>query len=259
MNRHLKSKYLVLCMVVGLSFVGALVIWLLLPKHTKTITTSNAVTKQPEMVILPGAKPIKKQFDTTDPDSIWTLVSKERPLNNPHFRPSNLEVVPFESNTDKTIDERSLRKDVSSHASKLFSDAKLAGFDLILASGFRSYELQQSYFNAYSSASGETEANMFSARPGQSEHQTGMAFDVSLTSRQCYLEVCFGETAAGKWVANNATSYGFIVRYPAEKTAITKYQYEPWHLRYVGKDLANALKQSGLSLDEAVQIIDGAR
>ncbi|OYW83930.1 hypothetical protein B7Z17_04880, partial [Candidatus Saccharibacteria bacterium 32-49-10] len=139
-----------------------------------------------------------------------------------------------------------------------FKDAKTAGFDLFLASGFRSYELQNFYYTNYAASAGQQEADKYSAKPGNSEHQTGLAFDISLSSRQCYLETCFGDTEDAKWLEANSTSYGFILRYPNNKVDATGYQYEPWHFRYVGVELAAALKQSNLSLDEAKPFLDSA-
>jgi len=141
----------------------------------------------------------------------------------------------------------------------MLDTASQAGHELYVASGYRSHQLQTVYYSNYVRVSGEAEANKFSARPGQSEHQTGLAFDLASTSNSCYLETCFGDSEAGKWLATHAHEYGFTLRYPADKTDITGYQYEPWHFRYVGKDLAGALHQSGLTLDEAAPYLDRLR
>ncbi len=212
------------------------------------------------MVALPGADPIEARTeDYNEPSSIWVVVNKDLPLSNQQYRPNDLTLLSEFSRTDKGTDERSLRSIVVPDFDSMIADAKTAGFDLIIGSGFRPYSLQAFYYNNYVAVSGEEQANKYSAKPGQSEHQTGLAFDITLRSMQCYLDVCFGDTPAGKWIAANAANYGFIVRYPADKTAITKYQYEPWHLRYAGKPLAAALQQSGLTLDEAYPYLQKAR
>jgi len=136
----------------------------------------------------------------------------------------------------------------------MFETAKNDGIDLMLGSGYRSYDVQAFYYNNYVNTYGQAEADRFSARPGTSEHQTGLALDVSGIDRVCYLEVCFEEQPAGKWVADNAHKFGFIIRYPEGKESITGYQYEPWHLRYVGQELATELNSLSLTMEEFFEI-----
>jgi LAS superfamily LD-carboxypeptidase LdcB len=225
----------------------------------KTVKQQSQVKPAPVMVHLPGATPLKPLAeDYSDPASLWLVVSKQHPLANAGYVPANLALPSVKTRTDKSTAEQSLRRDIEPDIVALFTAANAAGHDILLASGYRSYEQQQIYFSNYSRLYGEESANKFSARPGQSEHQTGLSLDISLSSRQCYLEVCFGDTEAGKWLAAHAHEYGFILRYPADKTAITEYQYEPWHFRYVGRDLARALHESGLTLDEAYPYLQKA-
>lgn len=126
--------------------------------------------------------------------------------------------------------------------------AKEDGITLRIISGYRSYQTQQTLYNNYVARNGQAEADTYSARPGHSEHQTGLAFDINEIS------YAFGESAAGKWVAEHAPSYGFIIRYPKEKQEITGYVYEPWHLRYLGTELAMDVVESGLCLEEYFNI-----
>lgn len=223
---------------------------------------ASETQKQNEQITitLPGAAPVDaRNEDYNNPTSLWVVVSKDYPLTDQKYRPSDLVLMSDKSRTDKSSDERSIRAVATSDFNALITAANSAGYDLIIGSGFRSYDLQAYYYNHYVAVSGEEQANKYSAKPGQSEHQTGLTADITLRSMQCYLDTCFGETPAGKWLAENAPAYGFIIRYPADKTAITKYQYEPWHIRYVGKPLAEALKQSGLTLDEAYPYLQTAR
>ncbi len=122
------------------------------------------------------------------------------------------------------------------------------GIDLYVVSGFRSYSLQESLYNRYVSEDGKAAADRYSARPGHSEHQTGLAMDLNDVSYS------FADTAAGRWVAANCWRYGFILRYPENKESETGYRYEPWHVRYLGKELAADVYQSGLSLEEYLGI-----
>ncbi len=123
------------------------------------------------------------------------------------------------------------------------------GIELKIVSGFRSYNTQNRLYSNYVARDGKTEADTYSARPGHSEHQTGLAIDVNS------LLFSFGETKEGKWLQNNAYKYGFIIRYPKGKENITGYQYEPWHLRYVG-DLSKKLYNGGnwITLEEYLGI-----
>ena len=119
------------------------------------------------------------------------------------------------------------------------SDATSIGLNIYIASGYRSYSYQERLYNNYSAVDGVDGADTYSARPGHSEHQTGLCFDLN------DVDDIFADTAEGKWVNNNAHLYGFIIRYPKGKEHITGYQYESWHLRYVGKELAKTLYNNG--------------
>ena len=122
--------------------------------------------------------------------------------------------------------------------------AASVGHSMPLISGFRSYATQQTLYNNYVARDGEALANTYSAKPGQSEHQTGLAFDVGA------IDDNYGETAAGQWLSQNAHLYGFIIRYLKGKENITGYQYEPWHIRYVGVEVATEIYQRGITLEE---------
>ena len=117
-------------------------------------------------------------------------------------------------------------------------------------SGFRSYERQKDVFAQNVKKLGEETARRVSATPGQSEHQTGLAMDVTSPEIDFKLTTEFEKTREGKWVLENAHKYGFIIRYPKGKEAITGYDYEPWHLRYVGKEHAAYMKEHNLTLEE---------
>jgi LAS superfamily LD-carboxypeptidase LdcB len=128
--------------------------------------------------------------------------------------------------------------------------AKTQGIHLNPFSTFRSYSRQATLYTNYSAKYGKAEAEKFSARPGHSEHQTGLAFDFGGSDQAHWLEESFGATKEGKWLFENAHKYGFILRYPKGKETVTGYQYEPWHYRYVGSDFAAKVKASGKTLEE---------
>ena len=129
------------------------------------------------------------------------------------------------------------------------------GFELVAFSGFRSYEYQKTLYDRYVSRDGKDAADRYSARPGYSEHQTGLAFDIGEKSQEdLWLTSAFGETKAGQWLVNNAHKYGFILRYPKGKEDITGFMYESWHFRYLEGDTATKVYEAGVTLEEYLGI-----
>lgn len=126
------------------------------------------------------------------------------------------------------------------------ADASSQGLNIYIASAYRSYSYQVNLYNSYVARDGKAAADTYSSRPGNSEHQTGLCFDLNS------IDDSFGDTAEGRWVNDNCYKYGFCIRFPKGKDAYTGYQYESWHLRYVGKDLAEKLYNNGawISLEE---------
>ena len=143
-----------------------------------------------------------------------------------------------------SYDPKGLTKETSAAFKKMQTAAYKDGISLWVCSGYRSYYDQRYLYNMYCNRDGKAAADKYSARPGYSDHQTGMAIDVNNASDS------FGGTREAKWLANNCAKYGFIIRYPKGKEAYTGYQYEPWHIRYVGTPLAQNITNSGLSLEE---------
>ena len=145
-----------------------------------------------------------------------------------------------------------LNSDVKSKADSMFADAKKDGYNLYIASGFRSYDTQKKLYTNYVKRDGKKVADTYSARPGASEHQSGLAFDVCDRNVSACINSNFDSTAQAKWLSENAYKYGFILRYPKGKTDKTGYKYESWHFRYVGVDLATKLYNGGnwITLEE---------
>ncbi len=133
---------------------------------------------------------------------------------------------------------------------KMKNESSKAGINLKIISGFRSYNTQKTLYNNYVARDGKTAADRYSARAGHSEHQTGLAADINS------LEQSFVNTKEGKWLNENCYKYGFIIRYPKGKENITGYMYEPWHIRYVGVDIATKLYNNGnwITLEEYLGI-----
>jgi D-alanyl-D-alanine carboxypeptidase len=172
----------------------------------------------------------------TEADSLQVVVNKK------HKLPSDY--IPILT----SVAGGSMRPEAANALEKLLSAASSNSVPMSVLSSYRSYNTQVSTYNRWVQQSGQATADTFSARPGHSEHQTGLAVD--LGNGTCDLEICFGSTSAGQWLASNAHTYGFIIRYPSGKQAETGYQYEPWHLRYVGVSVATEIKNSGKTLDQ---------
>lgn len=172
---------------------------------------------------------------TTDPESIWVVVNKTHPIDPLDFRPAMSLVRGYQ-----------VARPAAGPLGRLLDDGDEQGLGLKIASAFRSYDYQRRVHDGVVAASGAAEADRVSARPGHSEHQTGLAVDlVTPDDSSCDLDACFAETPAGRWLAANAWRYGFVIRYQAAVTAITGYAPEPWHLRYVGRPLAAELRRTG--------------
>lgn len=182
------------------------------------------------------------------PERIDALVNKNRSLPSDYI-PEDLVDVEVLHKVEKP-ESKMLRREASQALTDLFNEAKENGFEFWAVSGYRSYDRQVYLFNSYAKKHGVEEANRFSARPGQSEHQTGLTMDVSIKALNYDLVEELGERPEGRWLADNAHKFGFIIRYPKGKEHITGYQYEPWHIRYLGRDLATKVFESKLTYDE---------
>ncbi|MHA7767524.1 peptidase M15 [Bacillus atrophaeus] len=184
-----------------------------------------------------------------NPDNILALVNKEYALPGT-YEPSDLVIPNVKFSFDEKIQKRYIRKEAAKALEKLFNAGKEKGYELAAVSGYRAYDRQEVIFKNEVSQKGEKKAKEAVAYPGQSEHQTGLAMDISSRSNGFELNEAFGGTDDGKWVQNHAYEYGFIIRYPKGKENVTKYEYEPWHLRYVGKKAAKVIHDHGLTLEE---------
>ncbi len=175
----------------------------------------------------------------SDPNNIKVLANRKRPLEPLTYAPKDL--VHIGSG-------QSMRSEAAQAFKMLRNAGAASGVNFHPVSGYRSYNQQAATYNHWRATYGQEHADSVSAAPGTSEHQLGLAVDVS--DGICNLRRCFATTNAGQWVARNAHKYGFVVRYPDGKTDVTGYWYEPWHLRYVGTELADELTSKGLTLEE---------
>ncbi|RSD26250.1 M15 family metallopeptidase [Mesobacillus subterraneus] len=157
--------------------------------------------------------------------------------------------VPF-SFGDAKLEKSLMRKEAADALEKMFDAAMSDGIELAAVSGFRSYGRQETLFSAEVQKVGEEKALQAVARPGSSEHQTGLTMDISSKTNDFNLNEQFGKTKEGVWLAHNAHKFGFILRYPRGKEAITGYMYEPWHFRFVGVKAAKEIYENDWTLEE---------
>ena len=140
-----------------------------------------------------------------------------------------------------------MRKEAKDAFEKLSMTAKSLGYRIVATSTYRSYEYQEALYTQYVKEKGLEYADLCSARKGHSEHQTGLAVDVE-GSNQDYDE--FEKSPEFSWMINHAHEFGFILRYPKNKTNITGFKYEPWHYRYVGHEVAKIIFEKNITLEE---------
>ena len=223
---------------VALAVVLVLVIAIVLLAPTPSGTPHGAPSTSRSSTPTPTPTPTptfdKTQFSVDDPASLWVVVNKARPLNPKTYVPPLASL--------NLPGGGQMRPEAAAALTQLFTDYQAqSGAQLKVISAYRSYNVQVSTYNGWVSRLGQAQADRQSARPGFSEHQTGLAVDINTGSDQG-----FGATPAGMWLAANAYKYGFIVRYPDGLESVTGYEYEPWHVRYIGVALATEMHDTGV-------------
>ncbi len=233
---------------------------------TPTPTATNTPTPTPIEVLIPTATPIISEILTpgptaiptvplefeapvTDPSDITFIVNREHPLPD-KYEPDDLVYIKHAASSSKE-DKYMLRAVAAEAFDAMCDDASAnSGLNIVGVSGFRSFERQYNLYANYLITNGISHTNYYSAQPGTSEHQSGLAIDISCRSCGYDLVNSFARSAEGKWVSENAWRYGFILRYAENTSNITGYAYEPWHIRYVGIPLASFLYTNKLTLEE---------
>lgn len=242
--------------IVGLAalviLIGIICFWYFLHTHrtgTETGSSSTITSTGTPGTSSPSTQHgfDKTKYSLNDPTSLWVVVNKHRPLQPKTYVPADLVVPDMQLRSNITSDERQVRQVTATALQAMSGAAKKDGNTLTLESGYRSYDFQVNLYNRYVSEQGQAVADTQSARPGFSEHQTGLAADLGgITDPGCNVEQCYADTPEGKWLAANAYKYGFIIRYPSGKDSVTGYEYEPWHVRYVGTDLSTEMHNKGI-------------
>lgn len=194
--------------------------------------TSAADGRAPGVPSAPD--PQARGVDLDAADSPTVIVNKQRPLQPADHVPEPL----------VELEGHRLREDAATAAAAMLQDMRAEGITVGLTSAYRSYEEQVGTYRHWVELNGQETADTVSARPGHSEHQTGLALDLSDGSG-CDLQACFAQTEAAQWAAQHAHEYGLVLRYPQGAQEVTGYAYEPWHYRYIGADEAALLHEQG--------------
>ncbi|WP_222192252.1 M15 family metallopeptidase [Modestobacter italicus] len=249
-RRGSRRLVLLLVLVAVLAVAAGLVVWLRAggaegdadpSAAAGPATTSPAAVPTTPSTPAPTPTPTptptfdRTQLSITDPASPWVVVNKARPLSPIAFAPTDL--VPIGGGYE-------LRAEAAQAMDAMLAAAAAEGLDIGVQSAYRAYDYQVGLFDAQVSRFGEERAEVQVARPGYSEHQTGLAADVG--GGGCDIESCFATTAEGQWVAARGPEFGWLVRYPEGRQDVTGFKYEPWHVRYVGVALATEMQRTGV-------------
>lgn len=187
-------------------------------------------TPEPEQ----GAEEGSAEVDIDSADSATVVVNKQRPLSPESYAPSPL----------SEVEGAQLRDDAAQAVGQMLSDMRAEGITVSITSAYRPYDEQVTTYQHWVDVNGQETADTVSARPGHSEHQTGLAVDLADGSG-CDLQECFADTEAAQWAAEHAHEYGLVLRFPSGGQDVTGYAYEPWHYRYLGQEEAARFHDAG--------------
>ncbi|AUM94897.1 TPA: M15 family metallopeptidase [Clostridium botulinum] len=253
--RNRRQKKLILRRV---NFIISIVIILctiqiLSNKYNRSIESKRAqtVSENNKQQAIKKKKPnIKNNKQQISKQSL-VLVNRDNKLDESYL-PHDLIVPNIRFLGNRNFQVRRLRRVASEALENLFQEAKNENIILLGVSGYRSYNYQVNVYNNSVYRNGQQHAYKYVAQPGSSEHQTGLAMDI-VSTEYTNLDENFVNTRAYKWLKENCYKYGFIIRYPKEKENITGYNFEPWHIRYVGTEAATEIMNKGITLEEYLQ------
>ena len=260
--RSLYKKVYIVLMLSGV--LSCLFLYLLFSGFTNRIDHSLSADVQnspqpvtaPESTYIPSPTPsimpasTPEIYDVTSDDSLLRIVNKWHPLASGYI-PDTLVIVNVPQ-----YESQVLLPEVYSAIEDMFSKANEEGIHLYLVSGYRDFQYQTDLYDYYVSKFGKQEAERIDCIPGCSEHQTGLSVDLSSTSHKYELDVRFEQTDEYQWLITHCSEFGFILRNPKGKEEITGVKFSPWNFRYVGKEMAQKITDSNLTMEEYFQIIN---
>ncbi len=247
------KKLLFACLIIAIVGGGW---WALRHHQTKTSSHAPAGQTSKTQSTSPANSFNKQLYSLIDSSSIWVITNKQHPLSPINYAPADLVVpsVPLRVPGNESMQVRAV---TATALKTMFAAAAKDNISLMLSSGYRSFAYQTNLYSGYVQTQGQAAADQESARPGYSEHQTGLAADLEPVSKNCELQQCFGSTPEGQWLAAHAYQYGFIIRYAADNQNITGYEPEPWHVRYIGTALATEMHNRGIQTLEQFFNVSG--
>ena len=233
--------------IVVLLVILAVVFWPALQARYAPVApavTAPAPAPKPEPAPEPEPEPEPEPaptYDVDSPSSITVVVNKQRPMNPIDWAPDDL-VVP---EGIPSVWGHPIRAEAATALRKMYDASVAAGVPITITSGYRDYELQKEIYDDLVAQGGVEFADQDTARPGFSEHQTGLVVDLE-GDEGCALSECFRDTATGAWLRENSWQYGYILRYNEGEQPTVGYTFEPWHFRYVGVEVATAMHEQGV-------------
>ena len=253
------SRVLIYGLLCGGILVHGIYFWQWYESSTKKIQAAERNTTKPAITVAIGKTTLPAlPNDYHAPSSVWVVVNKNRLINPPDYTP--VQLAPIEIPLRKTLPREAarLQSPVASALRQLATTARNDGVNIAVNSAYRSLEDQRTVLNT--SLAENTEGEKYTAPLSASEHQLGLAVDLSTVTDDCVNgNDCSLSEEDAAWLAKHAHEFGFILRYPEGQEAKTGYNFEPWHYRYVGKPLATALYENNLVLEDVIPALDAAR
>ena len=258
-----KTNRIIVIIVMGLIIagIGSWYLWLGTANEPPEQTNgqeNELVREEPyeESQIDEGGLEITEALRSDIDAGYLILVNRNHGLDR-DYRPDDLVGIRYYA-ADRTPEARFMRATAANAFHDMVYAARRQGIEFVMTTAYRSYGFQSTLYNNHVATHGQEAADRFSARPGHSEHQTGLAVDVSAASVNFQLRTAFSDTKEGRWIAENAHLFGFIIRYPESKEELTGFQYEPWHVRYVGLPAAAYIYTHGIILEEFLERLEQA-
>ena len=234
-----------LYILAGLLTAAAL-LSLVVAVSTGSIQTGEGDLRNPQETADDSLSPPGAALRTEDDGNRMVLVNKQYAVSQ-DYCPTDMVDIDGSLSTNQNL---KVKREAYDAYLKMLKNANAEGLNFAICSAYRSYELQESLYNQSLQSNGETYTEKMYAHPGQSEHHTGYAIDVTSASMNWGLSQDFADYPDGAWITAHCSEYGFIIRYPRGKEDITGYMYEPWHIRYVGVDAAKEITEKGITLEE---------
>ena len=229
---------------------------LMLGCSTNNNTSKNSDGEKPGAPIVEEPTEMELMQNELEADRLsgnLILVNKENPLDEEYIPEDLADIIYYAK--DRTAKGRFMRQEAAAAFHALSEGAALEGYEIVVTTAYRSAAFQSDLYYGYVNSKGQAWADQYSAKPGTSEHQTGLAADCSSPSVGYQLTSSYGEAPEGIWLSEHCNDYGFIIRYPQGKEEITRYNYEPWHIRYVGKTAAAIIKEKNWTFEEFISFV----